>query len=490
MPVYATVTELCKSIQDVAQRGDISGALDMVADFIDHVISRESSIAKVFTSKQIDELCIALGRSWPLKRPLTLDDNRAVFLVTAVHTTGGHSRVLRDIIHALAPLHCTVLISGFRIKSVNINQLFHETAVDVELAPKGNSASRLRWLQKRLFELRPCQTFILQHHHDPLCAAAAQPELTGQLIYFHNCDHSLAIGSHIPHAIHVDFNAKGFYHCRESEGISNNVVWPLVADTKTARHNYPFLVRGHLTTCTCGGFEKFDPSHLIQRIPYVLNYPETLATILKTTSGTHIHIGELHSETILAIHSKLAELGIDRDRLILIPFVHDLPIALINNSVDVYLGSFPRGGGRATVEAMGVGMPLVIYSNYRSIFFTDACEVYPGSLIWRTEEELVRHLKTMSSVDQLQKQSRVSRAFFLSRHTPAALAASIKATLSGVSSSPPERPEYTADALQSFLDEMGATTVIKPADHIRTRELLRLISKYLKRKTRSLFRFG
>lgn len=487
--MHRTITEFCRSVQNTADRGDLSTALDMIADFVDQIISRESSAARVFSSKQIDQLCMALGRSFPFEKPQAVDDNCTVFLVTGLHTTGGHSRVVRDLIAADAAQRCTILISGFRIKSSKVRQLLQGMNVNIEMAPKGDAASRLRWLQQRLFELRPGRTYILQHHHDPLCAAAAQPELTGRLFYYHNCDHLLALGVHLPHATHVDFNAKGYYHCRDVEGVANNVIWPLVADVRVTRLDRPFLVRGHLTTCTCGGFEKFDLSHLTQRIPYALDYPKTLSLILKTTGGTHIHIGELHSETINAIAKELTAAGVDQNRLIMIPYVPDLATALVENDVDIYMGSFPRGGGRATVEAMGASVPLIIYSNYRSIFFTDAGEAYPGANIWRTEDELLAHLQAMSSPRQLHDHSIASRAFFESRHTPAALSASVAATVRGMDIPAPGRPVYVADALQSFLDEIPETpTVPRSADHIRTRELLQLISKYLKRKARSLVR--
>ncbi len=429
----------------------------MIVEFVESIIAHENSIARVFSSRELDQLCIELGRSLPLETPTSRDDERTVYLVTALAKAGGHTRVLLDLIRADPNPKHTVLVSNTQhdLRPGDLNDLFDDERAQVEIAPLGNLGERLAWLQKRLFELRPKRTYILQHHFDPLCIAAAQPELSGTLLYYHNCDHSLALGVHTPHAIHIDFSAKGFYHCRECEGVLRNVIWPLTADVSQHRAGRPFMVHGHLTTCTSGGFEKFDQRNMPYRTPYLYGYAEAVATILCTTRGTHIHIGELHEETRKAVIEELTKCGVPSARFIWITYVPDLAAALVENEVDIYFASFPFGGGRAAVEAMGAGLPLLIHSNYRSVFLTDLNEVYPGAFTWRTPADLKDALISLSK-EVLAEHSLRARRFFEARCAPDALRAAVALTLWGGSPPSPPRPTHHPDELQTFLDEYAA----------------------------------
>lgn len=484
--MYRTVDEFCRSVRNRARSGDLAGAFEMVVRFVDFVNSFESSVGRVFSSRAIDELCVALGRRPDLAKPQSFDENHAVFLVTGLSKTGGHSRVVRDLIAADPAPSCTILVTGYYVRSSSFERLYANTKARIEVAPGRDAGVRLHWLQERMCKLRPARTYMLQHHHDPLCVAAAQPELTGQLIYCHHCDHSLSLGVHLPHAIHVDFNAKSFFHCREVEGVKNNVIWPLTAEAPANRMDRPFLRRGCITTCSSGASDKFHAPHLAQRMPYALTYAEVVETTLRATRGTYIHIGPLPPEIIDAIEARLNDAGIAPDRFLHVPFVPDLSAALVDHDVDVYMGSFPRGGGKATVEAMAAGMPLIMHANYRSIFFTDACEIYPGAPVWRTTEELQCRLGEMTSIEVLQAHSRMARSFFEQKHAPSLLAASMIDSFNLRPQAAPERPAYFPDALQLFLDE-GASSY-RIVETIGTRELARLLLARIRHKAGSLLR--
>jgi len=494
---WRSIDEFCAAARELAARGDLAAALQMIVDFVLSVILHENSVARVFASRNLDQLCIDLGRVWPLEKPTSRDTERTVYLVTALAKVGGHTRVLKDLMRADPNPKHTVLVSNTQhdLRPGDLEDLFSDTGAQIEIAPTGNLAERLKWLQGRLSGLRPARTYILQHHFDPICIAAAQPELTGTLIYYHNCDHSLALGVHVPHAIHIDFNGKGFYHCRECEGVLHNVIWPLTADVSQHRVGKPFMADGHLTTCTAGGFEKFDPRHLIYRTPYLLSYAQAVATILRTTGGTHIHIGGLHDETRRAVAEKLSKGGIPQDRFVWIQYVPELAAALVENGVDVYFGSFPYGGGRAVVEAMGAGLPLLVHSNYRSVFFSDINEVYPGAFIWRTMKDLKAALTSLSS-EVLEEHSRQARRFFEQRCTQEALRAAVALTLSGGSPPSPPRPTHHPDTIQTFLDEYAAAgererelmaiSSQQVTANISTRMLLKALRRRFKTKLRGL----
>jgi hypothetical protein len=456
LTMYRSVGEFAHHVRQRAQAGDLSGALETIRDLVVEIIVRDSSYANVFASAEIDGLCVELGRQNTTLSPTIRDRDQSVFLVTSLARMGGHTRVLLDLAQSdPAPRKLVIITNVLGDQQIDdLDQLFAGTNTKLEIAPSTNLEGRLRWLQHRLGEVRPARTYVLQHHFDPICIAAAQPELSGQLIYIHNCDHSLAIGVHAPAALHVDYTAKAFHNCRDRHGLKTNTFWPLTVDVRNHRRDQAFMVRGGLTTCTSGGFEKFEIPHLIHKIPYLIDYSDAVPLILRSTGGTHIHIGQLSDNMLQAIARKLTDAGISPDGFVSIPFVPDLAAALVDHQVDAYVGSFPRGGGRACVEAMGAGLPLIIHSNYRSIFFSDEAEVYPQALIWRTPDELAAHLRSLT-VDVLRHHAAMSRSHFEGYHRPELLAEAIVDTLAGRFPPVPARPNYQPDALQYFLDALA-----------------------------------
>jgi hypothetical protein len=461
--IYRTVDDLCRMIDEKAESGNLSTALDLIATFVDDINSRETSLARVFSSPQLDRACLKLGRYLRVGKAVDRNSDQAVFLVTALYSNGGHSRVLLDLARCDPCKKINVLITNLhheypeaQIKSI-LRSIGVDPGITFEVAPSGSAASRLRWLQQRLSELRPIRTYLLQHHQDSLCIAAARPELAGNLFYVHHCDHGLALGVHIPHAVHVDLGAKGLHSCRENEGVRGNVLWPLSASVPNHRVNKPFLVNGCLKTSTSGSINKFDTSNLKDHIPYSITYPEMVVLILQEGGGTHLHIGRLSEPMRERIKDRLDETGIPQDRFIYVPFVPNLAEALLEHQVDAYIGSFPQGGGRATVEAMGAGMPLIIHSNYRSVFLSSNNEAYDGAMIWRTPAELANHLHQLTE-QKLRRHAEKARAYFEKTHLPEGLCKAMKATFEGAAQEVPPRAIHHPDMLQAFLDEQFALT--------------------------------
>lgn len=295
----------------------------------------------------------------------------------------------------------------------------------------------------------------MPHHFDAVIMAAVQEDLVGHLTYLHNCDHALALGIHMPHARHVDLHAKGYYHCRETEGLADNLLWPLVVRDIGHRADGPFLVRGHVTTCTSGGFEKFEAPHCIEQVPYLFRYDELLPRMLEASGGTHIHVGMLSDAMLQRISEGIAKLGLPADRFVHVPFVPSLGAALLEYDVDVYIGSFPLGGGRATVEAMAAGLPLIIHSNYRSHFLSVEFEVYDGAMIWRQPDQLLAFLSSLSS-SKLAEHARRARRHYEAQHRPECLQLAMEETARGAPQVTPPRPRYHPNLLQAYLDERHA----------------------------------
>jgi hypothetical protein len=462
------VNQYCNEARALGREGNVSAALQMIVDLVRHIRVRERSLGRVFSSKQLDELCLELGRTMEISTPSAFDAEQSVFLVTAVYKTGGHTRVLKDLIETDPGTKKVVLITNVtegidaskpHIEEKDVQEILTDNMAEYRIAPAASLSHRLRWLQTQLSALRPARTYILQHPFDAVAVAGCQPGLSGKFFYLHNCDHMLGLGVHNPCTVHIDFNAKSFYNCRDSEGTTNNVVWPLTSLNVFDRPAESFFFRDRLTTATCGGSQKFGRPHLLDVMPYRFPYEETVPVILGATNGLHIHIGALESDMEAGISAALSSAGIPSSRFMNIPFVPNLAKALRELKVDVYVASFPWGGGRASMEAMAAGLPIIVHSNYRSIFFTDENEVYPEAMSWRSPGELGSQLSSLNEAD-LRRHAASSFDFFVRHHRPACLADAMSRTLADQEVPVPPRPHYSPDALQTFLDELA----IAPSD--------------------------
>ena len=456
----ATVSRICHRMQRRLGIGNGDAALRGIAQFVIDVLGRQSSVARVFSSRELDATCLSFGRQLREVPPLdetTVRSDCIVFLATHLSPSGGHSRVLADLIEAERASEVKILVSNFldTFAAADVASLYGAPNISLEVASDPDFAQRVRWLQRRLSEIKPRKTYMLVHHFDSMLIAAVQPDLVGQLVYYHNCDHSLALGVHLPHALHVDPHAKGFYNCREREGVRGNVMWPLTARDEGHRVDRPFLARGHLTTCSSGGFEKFEFSHFREKVPYIYRYEEIVPHILKASGGTHIHIGKLSDRMLSIIAQGMEKLGIAPDRFIHMGYVPSLWKAFLDHEIDVYVGSFPLGGGRATIEAMGAGMPLVIHANYRTAFFTDMGEVYSGAVIWERPRTLLAALRQFD-VESLKRHSARARAFYERNHGNNVLRNAMDSTARGLFIEP-QRPVFYGNSLQSYMDEHRAS---------------------------------
>jgi hypothetical protein len=422
------------------------------------VISRQSSIGRVFSSRQLDLATIEIGAhlTEDIQPPLKRDDH-IVYLLSQVGQFGGHGRVLADLIAAERAKQKTLLLSHVLPSMSSEYDTFLRAGINVEVAPDGDLAQKARWLAQRLASLAPRKSYMMLHQFDSALVAAAQPKFTGQLVFVHNCDHSLSLGVHIPHAQHADFHRKGWLRCSSERLENSGFVIPLTAMDIGPR-NRQFMQGNRIKTCTSGGFEKFTNSHYIESRSYLYQYPEMVGVILLATGGPHLHVGPLPDEMLQQIKRQLEFLKLSPDLFVHIPSVLSVWGLLIQEGVDLYLGSIPYGGGRATVEAMGAGVPLLIHSNYRSEFLSVEFEIYKEAMVWRTFDELSAHLGSLTP-QNLSRQSVASRAYYKKHHA----AKRLRKALTKIGRNRPEIApslfRVTTDPLQDFMDTgLGGTS--------------------------------
>jgi hypothetical protein len=451
-PFYPTVDALADEIAVLLDDGDVDSALTRIQTFVQAVILDRRSVAKVFADPLLDIWCQRIGAAVVADLPMcpsSADIDRAdcVILATELYRTGGHSAVIEDLLLTgkFGPNTVVLLTDALHTADPAITNERFGASVKGEVAPAGGLADKLRWTVSRLQALRPRRLILFNHNHDPVAVAAAQPGLAEEVLFYHHADHQLCLGVTLAHTLHIDPHPMGFHHCRQAIGISRNVYWPLVVeDQGRALAPIDSKIIGSLRTCSSGSHNKFEHDYKYQ-------YADVLPRILSITGGTHFHIGPLSDETVTRIRESLDALQVERERFVHIPWVRSVWKALHEYRVDLYLASFPLGGGRVVIEAMGAGVPLITHDCYRSPFLGGKEMLYPDAFVWRHPDQLFVHLAGLRK-EQLIAEGKAARKHYECHHTRAALIASIDGGPSAPQASP-MRP-HLDDPLQEFLDDV------------------------------------
>jgi hypothetical protein len=398
----------------------------------------------------LDTWCQRIGAAVLEQLPLAeagqeTERSDCVILATELYRAGGHTAVIEDLVRTnrFGSNIVVILTDVSHSADPSIITERFGSLVTGEIAPAGSLLDKLRWTFARLSALRPRRLVLFNHHHDTVAIAAAQAVLADETVFYHHADHQLCLGVTLNHTLHVDPHAIGFHNCRSTLGLTHNVFWPLVVDDLGVQ-KFTVDQRAPLRTCSSGSAIKFE-------LDYKYQYVELISQLLARTGGTHCHIGPLSEGALLKLHVGLDALGVPRDRFVHIPWVSSVWRALQVQQIDLYLASFPLGGGRVAIEVMGAGVPIVGHDCYVSSFFGGQDMFYPEAFLWETPEQLLDHL---AGIDrrQLEQESRAARQHYERYHTPAMLAHAIGAGAAALP--PPSLRPQRGDPMQTFLDDV------------------------------------
>lgn len=417
--IYPSIRMLAEDAHVFIQNGDIDQALKIIHDFLVRIISEPLCTSLVNGSKTLDELCLLIGKAnqksisskIPEAKLRTNGKPVFVYIVTKLQKSGGHTRVIEDIIRARMDGQHIILsteLDGRSDIDYLLSGLAKQAEIGFETAPKENYQQRLTWLQKRLLEILPSRVYLFNHHQDSVAVSAIQPEMGLDAWYYHHGDHQLCLGVHLPHLKHVDPHPMGYHNCRDALGIENIYVPLTVVDKGCRPFDQPFMQNGYLTTCTIAKTNKIEKN-------YFISYLEVIPELLHATGGKHIHIGQLTPWARNRIKKTLKRYNVPLDRFVYIPWVSSAWKALIEHKVDLYLSSFPIAGALTLVEAMGAGIPSVIHKHISSRFLSCMDLAYTEAFCWRHTSELIEYCKNVSP-DHLSSQSRPAREQYEKYH--------------------------------------------------------------------------
>lgn len=463
-------------INEHIKSGDFEKALRDLRSFVDPVVSDWRIQCRVFGSRELDRACTQLGAAVLESLGSELDASESksdeadyVIVGSAFYLSGGHTTLTEEYIQALEGNKVRVLVTDIddTVDRPAITRRFSKLTCDLRFSPTGESLlDKLKWLMRELKRAGARWNFFVHNMNDYVAVAAMQRSLLQRMAIVHHADHTFTLGLFVDIDMHIDFRPIGFDHCSEKHNLSNNVLIPLAIQD----HGCPDVERrfehaGGFVTCTSGN-GKFD-------FPYSFQFPECIPQWLAATKGTHLHIGILSPQSIEALERSLQDAGIEKSRVTVIPRVDSLWKAFLENHVDLYIDSFPSGGGMSLVEAMGAGLPIVLHHNYISRLFSNDKFTYEGTFVWQRPEELLNILRGLTAAD-LRNHSHRARQHYLSNHTPNILRRRLLEEMRNVRSERPAEHHYATDDLRAFLDCFA--TQVPDFDTVRLGNLFQIIS--------------
>lgn len=286
---------------------------------------------------------------------LPKSNDNAVFLVTRLYRTGGHSQVVTDIAKRLAPGSFTLILTdiygetryGLRLKDPRGVSMIGERAI--LLLQSMTFPERIMELYAILRAIRPSRIFLMGHNMDITGVTAAWP-FRGIVDFIHHADQTPAVGATLPFGAHVDLTYTCHQACREA-GL-DPLYSGMTAPVPTTREARP-AERPVRRLATCGSPHKYQGSRRHAWTDYAV-------AALRRPGVELVHIGPAPAEFQAQVTTALKAAGIDPARYVFAGWVPSLGRALVEQDVDAYLGSYPETGGKANLEAMAAGVPTIV----------------------------------------------------------------------------------------------------------------------------------
>lgn len=282
-------------------------------------------------------------------------NERIVVLATILRHTGGHSQVVKDIMHAFPGQVTGIYTDSYRELPEELGEMPQLTTVFQERAwlypRRRRLLERCVEVYMMLKAIQPTRILLFGHGMDivPILAAWPFREVTE---FVHHFDHAPAVGATLPFSSHVDLTYRCHLACREA-GL--NPVYAGMTSPTLATGPRPQRDAGKgLVIATCGSSNKYRGAGAFSWASYFT------AALKAEPYSRIVHIGTVTEDVMSAIAAGLKKERIDPSRYVVTGFVPSLHAELIAQGADVYLSSYPEAGGKANLEALAAQIPVIV----------------------------------------------------------------------------------------------------------------------------------
>lgn len=350
--------ELEQAIAKARSLEELDAALRQVSRMVPSLMVPDVRGRRLFCSG-LDKVVAELPRRLGLRdAPFTKGQDNIVILATRFYQTGGHSRVAADISQLVGAERVTVICTDIYAQ-LKYRLLINQGSPDGELLRRRSTVilqgptlvERIVELYSLLSAIRPSRIFLLNNHMDAVAVAGAWP-FRDVVDYVHHANFMPAIGSSLKFSAHADLTYRCHLACRDAELAP--VYAGMMASTETlvpAPGGVSNKTR--LRIATCGSQHKY-------RHPARYRWADFVIATLSAADAEIIHIGPYEESFAVEMAEALTAAGHEPDRYRFVGPCDNLMAELIRQQADIYLASYPEGGGRAAVEAVTARLPLIL----------------------------------------------------------------------------------------------------------------------------------
>jgi hypothetical protein len=298
---------------------------------------------------ELDELTRRASTLFRVPASAAAKSKCLVHVATEVYLTGGHTRVIEDVVAALPEYEHSLIITRPETSELDsLRSRFDQAGLKVHLLQALSRIERTRELSSLISELRPEAVLLFAHQYDSIAYVGVTPDAAPRVLFIHHGDHRPSLGASRADYVHVDVTPECHRVCA-SHPILNASLLNLTADdigTVSMFKRYPIF------GVTCGSSHKYEGAS-------EFTYAQLLAEMF--SAGVHriLHIGNMPASQEDQIRANIALHGQDSSRIVFLPNTTSLAAKLKEISPDFYLTSHPLGSGKATLEAMSVGLPIL-----------------------------------------------------------------------------------------------------------------------------------
>ncbi|SRR6266851_4216743 len=339
-----------EAIAAFLERGDIEMFLKRLAELTGKLLS-EPLRGRALFIPELDELARKASLVVaPYRNPST-NSKLLVHVATVVYPTGGHTRIIEDIAATLPDYRHVLIITGMNKSHPTLASLkprFDELNLNVHLLHSLSWAEKTRELSSLIATLGPQAVLLLAHQDDSVAYVGVAEHAAPRVLFLHHADHQPSLGACRFDYTHVDLTPACHSVCASQTCLHPSLLNLTVKDVGTVQ-----LVERHaIIGVTCGSPHKYAGSS-------DFSYAQLLAALLSGGVDRVLHIGEMPASQKDQICTDIVATGQDASRVVFLGDTPSLAAKLLEISPDFYLTSHPVGGGRATVEALSVGLPIL-----------------------------------------------------------------------------------------------------------------------------------
>jgi GT2 family glycosyltransferase/glycosyltransferase involved in cell wall biosynthesis len=407
-----TTYHTIQNIRNNITQKEYERAFRMLSGEVQRIL-RTSSIAQMIQESglgdpRLDDALLDIANQHDALNDWNPDPDSILIIGTNFFTVGGHSLWAEEIAKSALRIgkKAHVVLTDLLDKKndpASLSPRLEENNIKVTHLIGEGLYDKFRNGISVLRELRPSKVFLLNHHDDGVAVAlAGMARKTGKVVFVHHADHSFSLGTATRNFIHCDTFPESVENCIKRLGHDSLFLPPAVRDSG---RTIPQTLDGPLRTASCGNHTKFLR-------PYTLDYSQTISELISKLGIRHHHIGPLPEAVLNAIRNQIVNKGGDPNNFIYVSNTPSLTSYLVEQRINVYIGSFPIGGGRAMIEAMAAGAACVSHRSLDGRVVSDINATSPDMPSWETEAQLEAILSAPSEI-WLKEQAAIARSHFL-----------------------------------------------------------------------------